>query len=376
MRTTKGLIMILGCASLFVSLSSQNATGQKRTSNDYGCQGRTKQEQAFLNAIANKQIETVKRMLEKGVSANTKDDCEYTGLMKAAKNNDTELVNLLLQAGAEVNIKRRSIETALVWAFDDDDDKGESHRDDNYLLVKSLIDAGADVNVRTYFPEETVTMLAAKSNRIKSLELLLAAGAPVQARDIHDKTALAYATERGYVEAKVLLKKYGANAREAVEGYKTEFGDGAFIQATAQGRADVVEAMLEEGMDANSGNAARVTALMRVQNIHILKILLDAGANIHARDNAGFTPLIHIAATRNAEIVKVLIKAGADIEAKTNDGKNALMFAALAGDADTVQALLEAGAKAGEKDDAGNTALKFAVARNNIKAAKLLRQAQ
>jgi ankyrin repeat protein len=347
MKKSTIFLQILICLLLF---SAKVAVAQK-VSHSQKCQGATKQERAFLAAVEAGKIATVKVLLHKGISAETTDSCNDTALMLAVRNNHTEIVNLLLRAGANANAVDTFHQNTLIQAFDDtDDDEADNKQEDNFLLVKALLDAGADVDFTKDFGQYTAVILATKANRIKSLKLLLKAGAEVNAQDSYEKTALCYASERDYSEAKALLKSFGANATKATEQYKAEYGDNAFIQATRDGRADVVEEMLENGFQVNTQNAAGVTALMRVRNVGTLKALLNAGANVHLRDHAGFTALIHASASWNAQMVQGLIQAGADIEAKTPDGKTALMFAALQGDIPAVQALLNAGTKVNERD--------------------------
>jgi uncharacterized protein len=374
MKKSAIFLQIFIYLSICAFLSTKDAAGQG-VSHSKKCQGVTKRERAFLEAVVANKLETVKILLDRGISANTTDTCETSALRFAVRGNHTEMVTLLLQAGAEVKS-----ENFLIYAFDDREDEEDeeigSREEDNFSIVKALIDAGADVNLRKDSAGETpLIAFAAKSNRIKSLELLLRAGAEANAQDTRDKTALSYATEKGYVEAKTLLKSFGANATEAVKWYKEKYGDNAFIQATSDGRADVVEAMIENGFDVNTQNAAGVTALMRVKNTGTLQVLLDAGANVHLRDNAGFTALIHVTGTYRAKTVKGLLQAGADVEAKTPDGKTALMFASLQGDVVTVQALLGAGAKVNERDNSNRTATSHALARNKLDVFKILRQA-
>lgn len=53
----------------------------------------------------------------------------------------------------------------------------------------------------------------------------------------------------------------------------------------------------------------------------IVKVLIEHGADINARDDTGFTPL-HWAVGRNApETARLLVESGADVNAKTNEGK-------------------------------------------------------
>jgi ankyrin repeat protein len=369
MKKSTVILQALVCLLLFSAkeVTAQGISPARKSS------GATRQERIFLAAVEAGKIEAVKTFLESRAGAGITDVCRNIALHSAVRSNHTEIVNLLLQAGADAKS-----DDILREAFDDihhNEDEEVKSKKDNSLLVKLLIDAGANVNLRNDFDEESLIALAANSNQIQSLELLLKAGAEVNSQDIHGKTALTYASDRGHSEAKALLKSFGANATKTVEWYKAEYGDNAFIQATADGRADVVDEMIENGFQVNTQNAAGVTALMRVKNIGSLQILLNAGANVHLRDNAGFTALIHASADWLPEMVKSLIQAGADIEAKTPDGKTALMFAALQGRVSAVQALLDAGAKVNERDNNNKTALSHAIVRNKLDVAKLLRQA-
>ncbi len=53
--------------------------------------------------------------------------------------------------------------------------------------------------------------------------------------------------------------------------------------------------------------------------------LITKGANVNARDEEGFAPLMKV---NDARMVDLLVKHGADVNAKSNDGMTALMTAA------------------------------------------------
>ncbi|MBQ3586877.1 MAG: ankyrin repeat domain-containing protein, partial [Synergistaceae bacterium] len=94
-----------------------------------------------------------------------------------------------------------------------------------------------------------------------------------------------------------------------------------------------------------------------------VKALIQAGADINAKDNLGSTALM---SARNAEIVKALIQAGAD-DLTDNEGKTALICAAESeySNPETVNALIDAGSYVKHRDNLGKTALDYA--RNNYR---------
>lgn len=92
-----------------------------------------------------------------------------------------------------------------------------------------------------------------------------------------------------------------------------------------------------------------------------MRLLLEAGADVHAGDRFGCTAL-HRAA---GQCVSELIRTGADVHAEDEDGGQPLAAAARRGDVVAVQLLLAAGANVHVADKAGCTALHEAVWTNS-----------
>jgi ankyrin repeat protein len=84
---------------------------------------------------------------------------------------------------------------------------------------------------------------------------------------------------------------------------------------------------------AQSGNTAEVRSL------------LDAGIEVNATDNVGYTALMWASGMGHPEVAKLLIETGADINAQNNNGRTALMHASQAGHTEIVELLKRAGAK-------------------------------
>lgn len=110
-------------------------------------------------------------------------------------------------------------------------------------------------------------------------------------------------------------------------------------------------------------------------SVAIVRALLNAGADVNARNPQDITPL-HLAAwDGNAEIVSLLLEHGADINRRNhrNEGMSALDIAAMTGAADVVRILIERGADPRRGDPVNKTTpLHLAAAWDQTKAAEEL----
>jgi len=78
-----------------------------------------------------------------------------------------------------------------------------------------------------------------------------------------------------------------------------------------------------------------------------IKTLLEAGADLEARDSSGRTPVIVAAFASNDDVVRVLAKAGADLNALEFRAYDIVTVAAVANDVAMLDLALELGASAG-----------------------------
>jgi ankyrin repeat protein len=144
--------------------------------------------------------------------------------------------------------------------------------------------------------------------------------------------------------------------------------------AAALGSVESVKLLIEAGADVQARNAMDATPLiLAAPSAQKVALLLAKGADPNARSKAGRTALL-VAASCEAcsESVRLLLNANADVNVADERGILPLTAAAGVGQTATVQLLLARGARADAPDKARFSALMGAVASNNIELVKLL----
>ena len=227
-----------------------------------------------------------------------------TALHWATYHDDLQIAEVLVRAGANVNVANRYGVTPLSLAC----------TNGNGALVELLLKAGADPNAA--LPGgETPLMTAARTGTLASVRALLSRGVSVDSKDERrGQTALMWAVAEGHAAVVQELIDAGADFRARLTS-----GFTPLLLAVREGRIDVARVLLKAGADVNEtipvdgprrrGYGGRLppagaTALLvAVMNGHfeLAAHLLDASANSNA-DLPGYTPLHAITAVRKPGI--------------------------------------------------------------------------
>jgi ankyrin repeat protein len=144
-----------------------------------------------------------------------------------------------------------------------------------------------------------------------------------------------------------------------------EDGKTVLLEACRRGYSEAGLALIEAGADVDAKDRYGVSCLMfsaiTGSNELILK-LIEKGADINARDNYGRSALIEALTTENdipLETYKTLIDAGADVNVRIEGGLTPIMLAA-DGNAEILRLLIDAGADLNASDDSGISVLQRA----------------
>ena len=153
----------------------------------------------------------------------------------AAMRGDADEVRELLRTGADVNAAQGDGMTALHWAADN----GQTE------LADVLVFAGANLEATTRLGGFTPLMVASRAGHAGIVRLLANAGANLEATTETGETALHYAAWSGNPEIVLALADKGA----AVDAQESANGQTPLIFAAAYGRTSVVRTLLEAGAD-------------------------------------------------------------------------------------------------------------------------------
>lgn len=227
-------------------------------------------------------------------------------------------------------------------------------------IVQMLLDAGAEVDAADS-DGTTALMAAAQYGQSEIVTILINAGADIDAVDNTGGTPLMYAAT--YDEPKVIEILLAAGAQVNV---MDEEGKTPFLNAVESGHPQIMRRLLKAGADIDVTDSDGKTALMLAAEYghpEIIKILVEMHpdkAYLNKTTPDGITALMLAAQYGHPEVIKLLLEMQPDktyVNATTQHGTTALMLAVGGGHVEVVTLLLAAGADINAHDSIGNSAL-------------------
>jgi uncharacterized protein len=166
-------------------------------------------------------------------------------------------------------------------------------------------------------PELNAQLLeAARGNRVDEARELIERGADVNVKDDTQQSAYLYATSE-VGEDPTLLELTLANGADV--NAKDSYNGTGLIRAAHRGYPGIVRRLIEAGVELDHVNRLGWTALLEAiilgdgghDHVETVRLLVDAGADVNLADNEGVTPLEHAERSGYEEIAAILAAAGA-----------------------------------------------------------------
>lgn len=352
----------------------------KKGAKTEGQNGRSTSQQPALHiASRNGGEEIVKLLLEFNAKVNLW-SVGSTPLILASRWRHEGIVRLLLEAGADVNAISRGDKSTPLWVEYESPLMAAS-RHGHESIVRLLLRNGAAVNTQ----DETgkSALFKASHNGHRSIvQRLLENGADTRMETRYGQSPITTASLRGHDSVVRLLLRYGAelNVRDIL-------GKSALMMASDKGHESTVRLLMENGADINVQDLQSASALTNASSKgheSIVRLLMENGADVNIKSKDGQTSLMKASSQGCESIVRLLLKHGAEIDAKDHQNSSALMMAAdwdmycfeseqpLGSNSAVIRLLLENGATIDLKQNDGHTALSLALIHENEEIVRLL----
>ena len=323
-------------------------------------------------------LDAVKLLIERGANVNNADEFKgYTALMFAATENQPEVARLLIERGADVNAHSRhfqfgALKEASGGALMERAEGGMTAlqyaaREGNVETGKVLIDASADVNALEPQHNFTSMLIAIYNGKYDFASLLLDHGAKVNDGSLYLAIELrnmdTYSNHPNPPETDRTLT--------ATDIIKKLLDRGADPNQVFDKKPPQIQT---QGTVVVPPGATPFYRAVKAADLTVIRMLLDKGANARLAIKDGSTPLMLAAGGGPAraqedevvdkagradpvEVIKMILDAGADINAvNVNQANTALHLAALKGNDKVVQYLISRGARVDIKNKLDKTA--------------------
>ncbi|MGI9298393.1 MAG: ankyrin repeat domain-containing protein [Gammaproteobacteria bacterium] len=207
-------------------------------------------------------------------------------LCVAAGVGDTVKIAELIAAGADPDMEGPFGAPALLYAA----------RHGQAEAINALIFGGA-----TWLATDdrglTGTMVGVLAGHVNVVSVLMARGAPINQRDENGWTPLVYASQHGHVPLASLI----------LSGVNTAFPDAGYVRPNRGGPDGMTPLMA-----AAAGN-----------NREIVRMILDANADVNQKNDYGTTALMFAVYFGHAAMMTLLVENGADVTIQDKDGRQA-----------------------------------------------------
>ncbi|KAK1244454.1 hypothetical protein MKX07_003253 [Trichoderma sp. CBMAI-0711] len=290
-------------------------------------------------------VDVIKLLISKGVNIDACVTRAYPGstllclVSLMGQEHALDVAKVLLQNRCDANAATHDGDTPLSNAI----------KSDNLPLAGLLLENNANPNMQSAEEGQWPLHHAVIKGNPAMVRLLLEHGADPRGTMTRLLTPLHLAALLDNENALELVKLL-LDSKDIDLNAQADTGDTALMLAVQEQRKDVVEALLEAGVDPELATTNDITPLERAittSNIEIFDLLIKHGANPRRVDQRGIS-ILHLAAIHNdVAVLERVLKEGLDLDLKTHGESNvtALQLAIAFSNNDIALRLLDHGAQ-------------------------------
>lgn len=309
----------------------------------------------LFHALTLGDYDNARTLIRQGVDVNAKDNEGDTPLHKAAEGNAFDLAKLLISYGAHIDAKNNKDITPLDVA-----------REAEHYKLAGVINAS------------TQLLAAASDDNPEAIRYWLAEGADINVQDSKGATPLHRAvvvdSEVDILTQKMFnVKTVGLlhHCEHALIHAKDNWGNTPLHTAIIADKGDIAEWLINAGADVNAKNKYGVTPLHLTSKTEVYidrnderigDLLIAYGADADTTTEAGDTPLHYAAYQSQYFAADRLLSSDANVNAKNNKGTTPLHLAVSKNAIDLADLLISNGADVYAEDSNGKTPLSIALA--------------
>lgn len=341
-------------------------------------------------ASKNGNLEIVDYLLEKGADIEARDKEDRTCLMNASKEGRLNIVEFLLEKGANIEEKDKRGNTPLIHA------SRESHLN----IIKLLLEKGAnpktvnkagynilDIAVNESPNKELVLFLLDNvfSLDFENEELIekltkLIFNSPVKTLNdalLHYQklftVLMNHIVERDYITNESMdvinfFIKYGYTKNISYENYYYMLANIIPEKISSspeytEYRVEIIKLFIENDVIIDKENLIQdlIAITIKCQNLKLLKYLIEKGAQVDIEDNKGNLPIFVASRQEDVNIIKYLLEKGAAVDVKDKYGRTSVHYAANSNNEKVLEFfILEKNLEVNSKDYKNKTPLHYA----------------
>jgi uncharacterized protein len=317
----------------------KSATGQARLNRD------------LIDAAWKNDVKVARTLIKAGADVNAKDASEQSAFLIAASEGYLDLLELILDSGADVDSLDSYRGTALIRAAE------RGHADIVGRLLQSKIEVDHVNRLGWTALHEAIWLGKETTSYADTVRLLVAGGADIKlAAQADGRTPLDMARERGFGQVETTIRR---SSKAATRAENAEL-----LTASRSGDADGAAIAIRGGADLEARDGRRRTPLLLAATFDrtaVARLLVPLGADPDALDDRHDSPWLVTGVTGSVAMAKILLAVDPDLTLRNRFGGISIIPAAERGHVDYVRLMTKTSTNVNHVNDLGWTALLEAV---------------